>query len=161
MATLGDTTPIQFALIDHSSEQTSFELHFPALEDDGSNLEALVGVAGAHDVMNLLVATLTTLNYVKTAARFTINEYAGIPPASGYAQRELAIRFTYVDTTTTKKYQFTIGGPDELIIQSGTDIVDLGNLLIAAFITGFEANCVSPEGNGVNVLGARIVGRAN
>lgn len=83
-------------------------------------------------------------------------------PADEEAQRELALRIFYFDTTTGKKYQMSLPGPRlDLMVSAGFDIVDWAGTEMATLETAFEANVLSPDGNAVQIITGSIVGRHN
>lgn len=83
-------------------------------------------------------------------------------PADEEAQRELGLRIFYVDTTTWKKYHFTIPGPNlPLMVVTGHDRVDWSGTEMAALETALEADMLSPDGNAIQLTDGFIVGRRN
>ena len=154
------TTPVRIGMIDRSGENTSVNFHLPAIASDGSNWPNLFApTTGRYDLLKLTLTPLTRLNLTRSVMNQVVETSVGSLPADAMAQRELAIRFTYVDDVSNNKYRFDVPGPVDAVIQSGTDVIDLANVLIAAFKVDFEAQCVSPEGNAVTIIGARLVGR--
>lgn len=86
--------------------------------------------------------------------------YTGAAPTDVNAQRERKWRVDYEDTVNFGKHQFEI--PVALVegqLVSNTDLANIETTEWVAFITAFEAMVKSPDGNAVNVLGARLVGR--
>jgi len=158
---VANSTPVHIGMVDKSGEQTGTMLYFEPILDDGTNWDDLFDQGGAniYDIVKVPMILLTKLNLTRSIASVEVERSSGTLPAAADAQREWATRFVYLDTVTNKKYSFTIPAPVDSIVQEGTDVVDLGNALVAAFITVFEANCVSPEGNAVSVLSARVIGR--
>lgn len=162
MAPITPATPVSMGMIDHSGERTAFNFNLPGIETDGSNFDTLFAPAtGSYDVLKATAILLTKLNLTKSTASIVVETSVGSLPAAASAQRETAARFTYVDNVTAQKYRFDIPSPVDAIIQTGTDVIDLGNALVAAFVADFESQCVSPLGNPVTVVGARLVGRRN
>lgn len=89
-----------------------------------------------------------------------ITTYNAAPPSDVNAQREMKWRVDYQDTVNFSRHQFEI--PVALKtgqVIAGTDLADLTTPEWVAFIAAFEAMCKSPDGNGVEVLGAELVGR--
>lgn len=80
------------------------------------------------------------------------------------AQRENKWLITYEDTTTFKRYQRELPCPT---LSAATILPDIGgnanlaDALWVTFIAAFEAAAVSEDGNGVNFISARHVGRNN
>ena len=150
--------PVRIGMIDHSAESSSTTLYFPA-PVDGDLSPIIEPTTGAYDVVKVPFIVLTDLNLTRTVASMVIDTSVGELPSDKKAQRELKLQITYVDNVTTRKYRLEIPGPSEAVIPEGTDVVPLTNPALALFKTAFEAQCVSPVGNPVTVIGARVVGR--
>lgn len=155
--------PIRVGWLDHSNERTTTQIHFEEIESDGSNYADLFApVTGKYALMKAGLVLISKLNHTKTTAPIQVDQSVESIPADATAQREMAIRWMYVDDVTGKKYRFDTPAPVDALIQSGTDVIDLvANVAAAAFVALFEANCVSPEGNAVTMYSARLVGRRN
>lgn len=84
-------------------------------------------------------------------------------PAASEAQVELKFQFTYEGDTSKKKFRIEVPTPDTDKVLPGTDIVDLTDTDVAAFVTAFEAIGRSPDSDTetITVLDARLVGRNN
>lgn len=82
-------------------------------------------------------------------------------PAESEAQVELKFMFTYEGDTSKKKFRFEVPTPDTAKVLPGTDIVDLTDSDIAAFVTATEALGRSPDSDTetITILDARLVGR--
>jgi hypothetical protein len=82
-------------------------------------------------------------------------------PSVSEAQVELKFMFTYEGDTSKKKFRFEVPTPDTSKVLPGTDIVDLTDTDVAAFITATEALGRSPDSDQetITVLDARLVGR--
>lgn len=82
-------------------------------------------------------------------------------PADSNAQVELKFMFTYEGNTSKKKFRFEVPTPDTSKVIPGSDIVDLTDTDIAAFITATEALGRSPDSDleTINIVDARLVGR--
>lgn len=157
---IGAVTPVHIGVIDKSGELSGTMFNFAPIEDDGSNVDSLfTSVGNAYDVLKLVYIDLTWCNLTRSIASIIVDESSPTLPSNAAAQRELAARFTYIDTVTGSKYTFSIPGPQSTIIQAGTDEISLANLAVAAFVTAFELYCLSPVGNPVEVQAARLVGR--
>lgn len=157
-----DRTAVHFGMIDHSGEQTGTLLYFDPVAVDGTNWDTLFTDVGTsvHDIIKAGIITLTKLNMTRTIASVVVDQSAGSIPSAADAQREWAIRFVYADIDNgNKKYSFTIPAPVDAIVPSGTDVVNLGQALVAAFVTLFETYCLSPDGGAVEVLSAQLIGR--
>lgn len=148
---------VHFGMIDHSAEACGPSLYFDdADEPDYTDLAAAAAlVETALDILTDCGMTRTTLSAQLAAQNEAV-------PATVTAQREIAVRVTYRDTVTGKYERFDVPGPATTFYPgSGTDVIPLDNLVAAAFILVFEANCVSMDGNAVEVTNIRLVGRNN
>lgn len=155
--------PIRVGWLDHSNERTTTQFYFPEIAADGTNYPTLFAPAtGKYDLMKAALVLITKLNHTKTTGAIQVDQSVESVPADATAQREMAIRWQYVDDVTGKKYRFDTPAPVDALIQSGTDVIDIvANVPAAAFVADFEANCVSPDGNAVTMYAARLVGRRN
>jgi len=154
-------TKVTVGMVDHSNEPTKVSFHIAQLEDD--NFGTLFApTTGAVDLIETAIETISDCNTTSTHSSITNNTDAGQAPATVTAQREIAFRFSYVDTVTGTSGHFDIPGPaTALYPATGTDNVDLGNVTIAAAVLVFEANMTSPAGNPINIVSAKLVGRGN
>lgn len=86
--------------------------------------------------------------------------YSGALPTDLNAQRERKWRVEYEDSSnfTKFRYEIPVAKVTGLLIPN-TDQADLSNTNWANWVAAFEALSKSPYGNGVNVLGATLVGR--
>lgn len=155
-------TKVKFGLIGHSGEPSSVNVYLPEILATGANWpNNFAPVTGAEELIKATLIPMTLMNFTKTTASITVGESVPSLPADPHAQRELALRISYVDTVTLKKYRYDIPGPQGGVIPSGTDEVPLGNALLAAHIIAMEANAVSVDDNPISIYAARIVGRNN
>lgn len=157
------STKVHFGYIDHSAEPTRTQLHFPAILANGTNFPNIFdpSPSGKVDNVRLALADVTKLNETNVQASITAHQATGSIPADATAQRETAIRFTYIDNVTNKKYRFDIPAPADAYVPTGSDDVNMAAAVVQAFKTIFEANCVSPDGNAVTLLYGKFVGRRN
>ena len=155
-------TKIKVGVIGHSGELSSINYYLPEIASDGTNWPTnFADATGREDLIKATLAPMTLMNFTKTTVTIVVDENVPSLPADSHAQRELALRISYVDTVTMKKYRYDIPGPDPLVIPSGTDEVPLGNVLLAAHILVMEAQAVSVDDNPIQITAARIVGRNN
>ena len=82
-------------------------------------------------------------------------------PADQSAQVELKFQFTYEGNTSKKKYRFEVATPDTDKLVPGTDIVDMTDPDVAAFVTAAETLGRSPDSDTetITILEGRLVGR--
>lgn len=152
-----------FAFVDFSGEIS--RVSFSHLDLDAANVAGYTSTVVTDELgaLKAAVDALTLLNETQiTVGARNILSPPTLPPNQN-AQREQGLLIKYVDTTTNKKYRFTIPGIDRtLVAQPGTDVVDFANnILVAALVAAFEANYTSELGYPVSVYGASLVGRNN
>ncbi len=83
-------------------------------------------------------------------------------PTDEEAQRELALRIFYHDTTTNKKFHLSVPGPDlAQMAVAGQDVVDFTSGAMATLLSALESDMKSPDGNAIVVDKGVIVGRRN
>lgn len=147
--------------IDNSGENSVVTFYLPDVDE--SNYNDVTGNGPAQNVgdLRLALAAITLCNFVRHTVTTEVYSELGELPASPWAQRELKLLVQYVDNVTSKRYTVTIPGPDlDLLAQPGTDVVDhVSNVVAAAFVTAFETNARSQDGNAISVIGMRIIGR--
>lgn len=152
---------VTHSLIGFSGEGSSVRFYLPDVTAANYDDVAGNGVGDNVGDLRLALAAMTLLNFVRHTV--TTEQYAdaGTLPNDPYAQREIKLLVSYRDTVTSKLYRLEIPGPDlSALAQAGTDVVDhTSNITAAAFVTAFEANAASVDGNPVTVEGMRIVGR--
>lgn len=144
-------------LLDSSNEPTTTEVNIGPIT--ALTIAAFLSQFGTYKTA-LQAITLGNLK----ADRWTgdATAYNATIPTDVNAQRERKFLVNYQDTTTFAPYRLEIGTADlEGRMIPGTDLVDLTNTEIAAWITAFEAMAQSPEGHAVNVLSIEAVGRNN
>jgi hypothetical protein len=161
MAALGDVSKVHFSYRDISGELTRSQLYFAPVDDSADNSSLLDQATGAIAIVGTAMSLLTKLRQAGTNLSIQMDAgLAGLPTAAD-AQREWAIRWDYQDSVTNKHYRFDTPGPIDSVVQTGTDLIDMGDALVIAFKTAFEADCLSPVGNAVVLNSGRIVGRRN
>lgn len=153
---------ITYSFLDNSEEVGSLGMYTPEL--DVANIATYTDdtVGGVLGDMRLALSAITLCNNLsRTVTAIKIVDDA-VRPADANAQRETKALFTYRDTVTGFLSSFSVPGIDRtLIVQPGTDEIDLGNVLIAAIIALFEASFVSRAGNPVVVTRVTHVGVSN
>lgn len=89
-------------------------------------------------------------------------DLSNVLPTNVFAQRELKWLVVYEDDTSKNVYTLTLpcADPTGRLI-AGTDLADLAQTEVAAFVTRFESFARSPESdvNTVTVLRIQLVGR--
>lgn len=145
---------------DNTGEMSRVEIYTEDMT--AGNIAAMLASADPDTVGGLAesIAHLSLCQLAKydvTALQFV---YSGAVPPSLYAQRELALLVTYTDTVNGKTGRVSIPGPDWTNLgQTGSDNVNPTAPLWVAFVTAFEAAAHSADGNPVEIVGGRLVGR--
>lgn len=149
--------------VDNSRELSRVQWCHEDITADGSNYEGVLGgVASNRALMVTATELVTKCNKTKVQAPILLAESAMSIPADVTAQREMALRVIYQDTVTMDFYRLDIPAPVDALFDLGSDEVDIeSNVAFLAWSAVFEANCVSPDGNAINVTRAYRVGRKN
>lgn len=105
---------------------------------------------------NIILGTVSKDRWVGDAT-----DISNTPPGSPTAQIELKWLVTYEGASTKKKFRQELPTADPSKTIAGTDLADLTDTDVAAYVTAFEAVAKSPDDDteGVNVLDMRLVGR--
>lgn len=151
---------VTYSILDHSNEVGRTRVYLP--EITGANFDTVAGDDALENVgaIRLAMNALILGNHLKRNVLAAVYVDAATLPASGAAQRETKAQFTYRDTVTGDTYTLEIPTFDsETFAVQGTDNLDLTNISIAAFVTALETYAVSRNGNAIQVLSGRIVGR--
>ena len=159
MAAIGVTSKVHFSYLDHSGERTRTQLHVFPLDDTVGNNAILDDTTGNIALLGTALGLLTRCPQAGTTVSLSMDESSPGIPADAMAQRETAIRWSYSDNVTGKKYRFDTPAPVDAIIPTGSDAVNMAAAAVLAFKAVFEANAVSPDGNDVTLLTGRFVGR--
>lgn len=148
---------VHFGMVDHSAEACGPSMYFDDADSpDYTDVYTAAGLVGT--ALNIL----TDCGFTQTKLSAVVDEANDAPPATVTAQREIAVRVTYKDTVNGKYERFDVPGPATTFYPgTGTDVIPLDNVIAAAFILVFEAQCVSQDGNAVEVTSIRLVGRNN
>jgi len=145
-----------FSVLDYSNEKSRSKVNFGAVT--AVNLAGVLAQIGdlRTAITNIILGTLANDRWVGDDTVLS-----NVAPASPNAQVELKFQFTYEGATSHKKYRVEIPTADPSKTIAGSDMVDLTDADVAAFITAFETLAKTPDNDakGVNVLEARLVGR--
>lgn len=152
-------TLVSASYLDYSGERSSVSF----------NVATPSGATFDYDAWDLVIDGITdVIDAVSIMRRGPVNARTLIDtgshelPADEEAQRELGLRIFYYDETTLKKFHLTIPGPElALFVIPGTDVVDLTGTEMAALVTEFESNVLSPDLNAIEITHAAVVGRRN
>lgn len=147
-----DTNSFSFTLQDWSSEKSTVTVRPKQFADNPAYSAAELDFRGAiNQVSNMSATGLVRSETV-------ILSPAAVTQA---AQRELKLLVRYRDTVTSKIYRVAVPGADltAVTLLAGTDLVDLVTSPMNTFVTRFEAFVASPDGNAVEIVDVRVVGR--
>lgn len=145
-----------FTYNDFSNEKSSMGFFFGPI-----TVLTIAAFLTQYGALRTAVNAITLGNLVADQWTGDRTQYSNAIPTDENAQRERKFLVKYEDTTSLAQYRMEIPTADltgRMI--AGTDLVDLTDTEIAAFITAFETLCKSPEGGAVNVLEIRAVGRS-
>jgi len=159
MANIGQSSKARFSWVDHSNERTNTQLHFIPVVDNASNATLLDAATGIIPTMSAALDLITKLPNAGVTVSIPLETNSPTLPLDATAQRETAIRWSYADVVTGKKYRFDTPGPIDDIVPTGSDDVNMAAAEVIAFKAVFDANVQSEVGNDVTLLSGRFVGR--
>lgn len=152
-------TTLTFNMIDYSGEKTRTKVYLPAVAGDGTNWDDILTSEG---LLRTALYLTTDMHEISSDVSVEVHTGAGTPATVETAQREWAIRVKYRDATNGRYGHFTVPGPKTTFYPpQGSDVVPLDNVIFAAFITVLEANLKSRDGNAINIVEGRLIGRSN
>lgn len=145
-----------FSLRDYSEETSTFSVNVGAI--------TAISIAGfLTQFGNLKTALGNIVLGVLGKEKIVLDDtvLSNDAPASTSAQVELKFMFSYEGNTSKKRFQFEVPTPDLSKVLPGSDMVDLADADIAAFVTAVETIGRSPDSDTeeITVLDARLVGR--
>lgn len=144
-----------FTFKDFSKENSSMTFNFPAVT--ALNIAAFLA-----DFGDLRVATEAIVLGTLQADSWTGDrtKYSAEPPTDVNAQRERKFLVVYEDTVTLTPGRIEIPTADftDRLVDD-TDLVDLTDTEIVAWIAAFETLARTDDGNTLNVVEIRAVGR--
>lgn len=143
--------------LDASSEKSTMSFNFGAIT--AASLPGFLTQFGAFRtaVNAISIGTLVADQWVGDKTK-----YSNVVPSDKDAQRERKFLVVFEDVTTLALYRMEVPCADYALtdlFDGSTDMVDLTQTEIAAFISAFETLCKTVEGNAVNVVSIRGVGR--
>lgn len=152
---------ITLSILDHSGEVGRMRLYTPDL--DGTNVASYTSDTPTNALGDIRLALnpLIAGNHLQRTVTATVITDAATLPADVNAQRERKAQVSYRDTVSGKLYRFEIPTFSMVGVNQGSDQIDLTQADWAAFVSAFEADFVSPEGNAVEVVSAKHVGRSS
>lgn len=153
---------VTFQILDYSGETGSVGFWLPTLT--AANFDANVNdtVGGAVGDLRIAMNALINGNHLQRTVNAATFKDTAVQPTDPYAQREIKGRFVIRDTVTAELGSFEIPCIDlSVVAQQGTDVIDLEEVAVAAFVAVLEADYVSRDGNPIEVVSAQIVGRSN
>lgn len=160
---------LTFSFLDHSDERSSTLIQTGAV-----TAVSLPGLLTEVGTLRTAIAGITLGTVSNEALKVFDTALSNARPASALARRETKWLVRYEDVTAFfddpvnsipnegfgKVFTITIPTADvaDRVIP-GTDLADLTDTEIAAFVTAFEATARTPYGGEVNVLSIQAVGR--
>lgn len=144
---------------DYSGEIGTTQVHMGAI--------TAVSIGGALTDMGALRTAIDGVTRGVVARESWVGDntvLSNAAPTDELAQRELKWLVVYEGNTSNKKYQVTLptANPTGRLLP-GTDLADLTETAMAAFVTAFEDMARTPDDDTetVSVLEIRLVGRNN
>lgn len=145
-----------FSVLDYSNEKSGSKVNFGAVT--ALNIAGVLAQIGdlRTAIGNIILGVVGSDRWIGDSTTLT-----STPPADAGAQVELKFQFTYEGATSHKKFRIEIPTADPTKTLPGTDMVDMADTDIAAFVTAFETLAKSPDNDteAVNVIEGRLVGR--
>ena len=142
-------------ILDYSRETSSFTVPIdPAAVPAASALTALYNAQANMTIGTQDDGILNVKNVNNSGSVAT--------PANEYAQREMKYIVSFASNNTGEQYTRELPCPDLTLMAAGTDLLDLTNATVAAFVTAFEAVASIEEGltpSAVTVTSIKLVGR--
>lgn len=141
--------------LDYSKEKSTAKGHMGPI-----TVGTIAGFLTQFGTLKTAIQDLSLGTLISDSWTGDITSYSNAAPTDLNAQRERKWRVDYEDVVNLGKHQFEI--PVALVVGQLVSNTDLANIETAewiAFIAAFEAMAKSPDGNAVNILGARLVGR--
>lgn len=142
------------SFLDASNETSGLTIYM-----DEINAANFVALNAEKVALTTALRALTLCNPLSSGLSVAMTQYNMGVPTSAWAQRELALQVSFVDTVNGRKQTLTIPGVDWETYKGDGDFIDYNNVLWAAFKTAFELTARSFYGNPVQIVSARFVGR--
>lgn len=145
-----------FSVLDYSNEKSGSKVNFGAVT--AINIAGVLAQIGdlRTAIGNIILGVVGSDRWIGDSSTLT-----STPPADPGAQVELKFQFTYEGATSHKKFRVEIPTADPTKTIAGSDMVDMTDTDIAAFVTAFETLAKSPDDDteAVNIIEGRLVGR--
>lgn len=145
-----------FSVLDYSNEKSGSKVNFGAVT--ALNIAGVLSQIGdLRDAISaIILGVVGSDRWVGDSTTLT-----NVPPSDPGAQVELKFQFTYEGATSHKKYRIEIPTANPALTVAGTDLVDLADTDVAAFVTAFETLAKAPDDDteGVSIIEGRLVGR--
>jgi len=154
----------QFTFLDYSNEKSPFSVNTGAI-----TLASIAGFLTDFGALRTAIDAITsgTIHQEKWVGDDTL--LSNTLPTNPLAQREIKWLVRYRDTTSNEIYTLTVPTADPTGLDGssrarmipGTDLANLENTDMAAFVAEFEGIARSPEADDhlVEVLSMKLVGR--
>lgn len=145
---------LSISFVDHSNESSTVQFDMDPLTEANIVAETL-----AEGALIAAIRDVTLCNPFSSSRTSHFVKYNMGIPASPWAQRELALQVGMIDTVNQKKSHVSIPGVDWATLQGDGDFVDYNNLQWVALKTAIENTVKSSDGNAVQVVYGKLVGR--
>lgn len=139
---------------DYSREKASASIHLPTLT--AGNIAAQTTLITA---LNTAMDGISLGNPNLETVQSSINELSNSPAGSVHAQRENKWLVSFSDDVSGTPGTMTIPCADLTKLIPNTDLADLTDTAMAAFVTAFEAVALSSTGHSVTIIQIKFVGR--
>lgn len=145
-----------FTILDYSEEKSPTSFSFGGVT--ALNIAGFLTQFGnlRTAITNIITGVVSKEKWVGDSTDLT-----NVPPADSASQVELKWLVTYQGATSNKKFRYEIPTPDTSKLIPGTDLADMTDTDIAAYVTAIESIAKSPDDDAeaIDVLDMRLVGR--
>lgn len=150
---------VVFSYRDYSAETSRTGVH---MEDPSGGAYDWASLAAAIDTVNDAIEGVSKCVRGPESITVTLATGSSATPTDSEAQRENGLRVFYQDQVNGRKGNFTIPGPDKSLMGiQGTDLVDWTGAEMAALESAIETHCLSRDGNAIQILYGKLIGRNN
>lgn len=140
--------------LDYGGERSTFGVWLPTL--NAANIAAQTTLLGTLKTATDAIVLGNPSNYSIIASQVDLS---GAPAGSVYAQRENKWLVSFTDDVSGASGTTTIPTADLTKLAANSDLADMADSDIIAFIAAFEAVAQSNTGHAVTVNKMRFVGR--
>jgi hypothetical protein len=150
---------VTLAYQDYSSEPSRTTMHFP--DPSGATYDWAQLILDV-DALNDAIEAVTLCERGPENIAVQLATGTSATPSDEDAQREAGLRVFYQDQVNGRKGNFTIPGPQKSLMGvQGTDLVDWSGAEMVTLESMIETHCVSRDGNAIQILFGKLIGRNN